>query len=349
VNAFVVVPAHDEVTTVGDVVRRARRHAPVIVVDDGSTDGTAQAAALAGADVCRHPRRCGKGQALRTGVAAARARGATHVVTLDADGQHDSDDVPALLAAAAPRTLVVGARLCGDGALPPGRAEAIVVAGFFVNWASGLRLSDTQSGFRVYPLDVFDEVPARHGGFVFETEVLLAAAGRGWTIREVPVRARPRVAARSRFRPVVDGIAIGAHLAGCSIARAAREVAAAVAEIASVVAGRLARERHAAILEAAAPYAGGLAWGTMIALLAVRRAGGRLAWWWRHPRGRRAVAAATAVLGLPLVLPLLVLAALTRVRLPALTAVIVGLYAQERLNAQPTPAAIAVGTAWTRS
>ena len=267
-NTFVVVPAHDEATTVGDVVRRARRHAPVIVVDDGSTDGTPDLVA-----------------ALRTGVAAARARGATHVVTLDADGQHDSDDVPALLAAAAPRTLVVGARLYGDAALPPGRAEAIVVAGFFVNWASGLRLIDTQSGFRVYPLEIFDEVSAHHGGFVFETEVLLAAAGHGWTIREVPVRALPRVAARSRFRPVVDGIAIGAHLAGRSIARGAREVAAAGGEIASVVAGRLARERHAALLETAAPYAGGMTWGS--SAVGSRGGGvihGRVARWRRRPR-----------------------------------------------------------------
>ena len=347
-NAFVVVPAYDEATTVGDVVRRARRHAPVIVVDDGSGDGTAQAAALAGADVRRHPQRRGKAEALRTGAAAARARGATHVVTLDADGQHDSDDVPALLAAVAPCTLVVGVRPRGDGALPPGRAEAIVVAGFFVNWASGLSLIDTQSGFRVYPLDVFDEVPARHGGFVFETEVLLAAAGRGWSIREVPVRALPRVAARSRFRPVVDGIAIGAHLATRSIARAVREAAAALGQIASVVAGRLARERHAAIFEAAAPYAGGIGWGAIIALLAARRAGGRLAWWWRHPRRRRATAAATAALALPLVLPLLVLAALTGLRLRALSAVVAGVYAQERLHAEPTPHAIAVRTVWTR-
>src|SRR5204862_7056961 len=179
---FVVVPAHDEATTVGDVVRRARRHAPVIVVDDGSTDGTAEAAVAAGADVRRHARRLGKAQALRTGVVAARARGATPVVTLRADRQPDPDDVSALLAATAPRTLVVGARRTGDGALPAGRAEAIVVAGFFVNWASGLRLADTQSGFRVYPVAIFDEVPARRGGFVFETEVLLAAAARSTSV-----------------------------------------------------------------------------------------------------------------------------------------------------------------------
>jgi hypothetical protein len=345
----VVVPAHDEASTIGHVVRRARAHAPVIVVDDGSTDETAQVAARAGAEVRRHARRRGKADALRTGIAAARARGATHVVTLDADGQHDPDDVPALLAAVAPRTLVVGARPPGDGALPAGRAEAIVVAGFFVNWTSGMRLADTQSGFRVYPVSVLDEVPTRRGGFVFETEVLLAAAARGWAVREVPVRALPRVAARSRFRPVIDGIAIGAHLGGRAIVRAGREVSAAASEIASVAGASRARERHAAMLEGAAPYAGGAAWGFMMGVMAMRCAGARLASWWRHPRCRRAATASTAVLGLPLVLPLLVLAALSGTHLPPLSTLIAALYAQERLDTDAAPLTMAVKTLWTRS
>jgi hypothetical protein len=349
VISVVVVPAHDEGATVGDVVRRARRHAPVIVVDDGSTDGTAAAARAAGAEVLTHARRRGKAQALRTGVAAARARGATHVVTLDADGQHHPDDVPALLAAAGPRTLVMGTRPLGSDALPAGRAEAIVVAGFFVNWASGLRLADTQSGFRVYPMAVFDEVPARRGGFVFETEVLLAAAARGWLVREVPVRSLPRAAARSRFRPVADGVAIGAHLAGRSLARAASEAAAAARELVAVASRRRARARHAAMLEGAAPWAGGIAWGLMIGVMAGRLAGGRLAWWWRHPRRRRAAAATTAALGLPAVLPLLVLAALTGRRLPPARALVAALYSQDRLDAETAPPAVAVRTLWTRS
>jgi len=346
---FVVVPAHDEATTVGDVVRRARIHAPVIVVDDGSTDGTAEAAVAAGADVRRHARRLGKAQALRTGVVAARARGATHVVTLDADGQHDPDDVPALLAASAPRTLVVGARLPGDGALPAGRAEAIVVAGFFVNWASGLRLADTQSGFRVYPAAVFDEVPARRGGFVFETEVLLAAAARGWSVREVPVRVLPRAAARSRFRPVADGVAIGAHLAGRSLARGAAEWRAAVGEIVALASRQRARERHAVMLEGAAPYAGGITWGFMVGVMAGRCGAGRLAWWWRHPRRRRATAATTAALGLSVVLPLLVAEALTGRRLPAARALVGALYSQARLDTPPRAPVAAVETLATRS
>jgi Glycosyl transferase family 2 len=349
VIAFVVVPAYDEASTIDGVVQRARVHAPVIVVDDGSTDGTAEAATHAGAEVHRHPRRLGKAQALRTGVAVARARGATHIITLDADGQHDPDDIPALLAVAAPRTLVIGTRSPGEGALPAGRAEAVVVAGFFVNWASGLRLADTQSGFRVYPTAVFDEIPTRRGGFVFETEVLVAAAMCGWAVREVPVRALPRVAARSRFRPVVDGVAIGAHLGGHTLARAAREASAAASELAALASASRARERHAAMLEGAAPYVGGVGWGLMMGVMAARCAAGRLAWWWRHPRRRRAAAATTAALGLPLVLPLLVFVALSGVRLPMVSALVEALYAQARLDSDRAPASIAVKTLWTRS
>jgi hypothetical protein len=223
VNPVIVVPAHDEAGTVGAVVREARRYAPVLVVDDGSADGTAAEAAAAGAQVLRHPRRRGKGRALRTGFLAARARGASHVVTLDADGQHDPGDVPALLAAAGPRTIVVGAR---EPAPEPmgARAHANRIAGFFVRGVSGLRLPDTQCGFRVYPLAVLSEVPTRRGGFVFETEVLIAAAERGFAVRWVPVRARPRRAARSRFRPLLDGGAVAAYLAARTLARVAGEV-----------------------------------------------------------------------------------------------------------------------------
>jgi Glycosyl transferase family 2 len=341
-SPFVIVPAYDEAATVGRVVDRARPYAPVIVVDDGSGDGTAEAAARAGAQVCRHVRRRGKARALLTGVAAARARGATHIVTLDADGQHDPDELPALLSASGPRTLVIGVRDRDGAALSAGRADAIVVAGFFVNWASGLRLADTQSGFRVYPIAIFDEVPTCHGGFVFETEVLLAAAASGFTVREVPVRALPRAAARSRFRPVVDGVAIGAHLGSRSLVRAAHEASAAAGAVAALASRRRARERHAVMLEGAAPYAGGAAWGLMLGVMAARCATGRLAWWWRHPRRRRATAAATAVLGLPVVLPLLAVAALTGVRLSPASALVAALYSQARLDAEVLTSAVAV-------
>src|SRR5947208_455915 len=235
---IVVVPVFNEAETIGEVVAAARAHAPVLVVDDGSDDGSAAAARAAGAEVLRHPRRLGKGQAIRTGVAAARSRRASVVVTLDGDGQHDPGDLTAVLGAArgAPRAIVVGSRLAEAGVLPPDRLNAIRVAGFFVNWASGLKLEDTQSGYRAYPVTLFDEVELRHGGFVLETEVLIAAAARGWQVREVPVQAIPRARRRSRFRPLGDGAAIGAYLAGRVVARGAVGAAAVTtAELYAVV------------------------------------------------------------------------------------------------------------------
>src|SRR5437879_12569170 len=94
----------NEAETISEVVAAARAHAPVLVVDDGSEDGGAAAARAAGADLLRHPRRLGKGQAIRTGIAAARSRGASVVVTLDGDGQHDPQDLPAVLGTAQSRS-----------------------------------------------------------------------------------------------------------------------------------------------------------------------------------------------------------------------------------------------------
>src|SRR5439155_1530586 len=124
----------------------ARAHAPVLVVDDGSEDGGAAAARAAGADLLHHPRRLGKGQAIRTGIAAARSRGASVVVTLDGDGQHDPQDLPAVLGTAqsAPRAIVIGSRLAEPGALAPDRLNAIRVAGFFV-YRSEEHTSELQS------------------------------------------------------------------------------------------------------------------------------------------------------------------------------------------------------------
>jgi hypothetical protein len=351
VTLLLLIPAHDERATVGAVVARARRHGHVLVVDDGSADGTGAVAEAAGAEVLRHPRRLGKAQALRTGIAAARARGASHVVTLDADGQHDPDDVPALLTAAAPRAIVVGGRLGDTAAVAPERLDAIRVAGFFASWASGLRVRDTQSGYRLYPLELFDEVPTERGGFVFETEILLAAAARGWTVREVPVRALPRVASRSRFRPVGDGVTIGAFVARRAAARFASEAAAGAAEVAAVLSAPRRRARHAAMLEAAAAYGGSPAWGLAIGAAAAQRLGARVNAWRRHPRLRRTAAAATATLALPVVLPVLLAQGLLGRRLSdAVTGLVEGIYAQERLDADSaSTATLDVDTLVTRS
>ncbi len=337
-QAWIVVPAFEEAATVGRVVEAARAHGPVLVVDDGSRDATAAVARAAGAEVIRHPRRLGKGQALRTGIAAARARGAALVATLDGDGQHDPADLPALLAAAreGPRAVVVGSRVTGraGGGVPAGRLNAIRVASFFLSWVTGLRLHDTQSGFRVYPLALFDEARTRRGGFVFETEVLVAAAARGYAVREVPVRVVPRAARRSRFRPLADGGAIGAYLARQALGRWGAEVAAAAREVVAPFGRERRRLRQAEILAAGAACGGSIgAWGTAVATVAVGRASSRLAGWWHHPRRRRAAAAAWASLAAPAVLALAAVQTVAGRRLPdILTPLVARLYSPDRLE-----------------
>src|SRR2546426_5625693 len=138
-TALIVVPVFNEADTVGEVVAAARAYAPVLVVDDGSRDGSAEIARRAGAEVIRHPRRFGKGEAIRTGIAAARDRGVSVVVTLDGDGQHSPSDLGLVLGAARGRrrTIVIGGRPHDPPAPPPPRLEAICGAGFFVYWARG--------------------------------------------------------------------------------------------------------------------------------------------------------------------------------------------------------------------
>lgn len=327
-RVLAVVPVFDEAATIEAVVRGARAHVPVLVVDDGSHDGSGALAEAAGALVLRHPRRLGKAQALRTGVAAARGRGASAIVTLDGDGQHDPAQIPRLLEALTPRTIVVGGRLHTADALPADRLNAMRVAGFFIGWAGGLRVADTQSGFRAYPLALFDEVATWRSGFVFETEVLLAAAVRGWRVREVPVPAIPRAARRSRFRPLRDSAAIGAYLAGHVVCRAGREAVAGVEEVAAVFTSERCQVRHAALLAAAAAYADSPAWGLALGAAAVSRLGARLVHWWRHPRWRHDARAARGVAAAPVVLPLMALQALAGPRGPDMvTPLVTRLYA----------------------
>ncbi len=302
---LIVIPAYNEVASVARVVEAARVWAPVIVVDDGSTDGTAAAATAAGADVISHRRQLGKGQAIRTGVAATRARGASVMVTLDADGQHDPDDVPLVLAAIrqSPRAIVIASRRRDESALPRSRRNALRIAAFFVDWTGDVSVRDTQSGFRAYPVSLFDELTLKRGGFVFETEVLLAAAAAGWSIVEVDIRALAGADRRSRFRPVIDGAAIATYLGRQVLARWGVELATAAREVASVAGRDRRRARHAVMIQSAALYADSPGtWAFTIGVTACRRAAVRLSTWWRHPRLRRAALAARVTLAAPVVL-----------------------------------------------
>jgi glycosyltransferase involved in cell wall biosynthesis len=205
----IVIPALNERATLRGLVVRLLPLCPdLIVVDDGSTDGTADSLAGLPVTVVRHAERQGKGAALRDGFAAALARGADAIMTMDADGQHAPEDVERLMAAWRdhPECLVIGARTVGRERQPPLRRFANSVADWFVSWASGQRVLDSQSGHRVYPRPAAALAMSLEGtGFEFEAEVLIECAHEGIHWVAVPIEARYSPGFRhSHFAPVKD-------------------------------------------------------------------------------------------------------------------------------------------------
>jgi glycosyltransferase involved in cell wall biosynthesis len=171
------------------VVGGALAHLPVIVVDDGSTDDTAERAAAAGAEVVRQVPNQGKGVALRTGFARAIADGYDAAVTLDADGQHDPAEIPAFLAAfgAGGADLVVGRR--DFRRMPPVRRVSNELGGLAFSWAVGRDVPDNQSGYRLLSRRLMAELlEGREAGFEFEVEQLTTCIRLGWPIAWVPIR-----------------------------------------------------------------------------------------------------------------------------------------------------------------
>jgi len=211
----VIIPAYNEVATIREMAERSLHFCPeVIVVDDGSTDGTHQALAGLPVRLLRNEQNQGKAAALWRGAHEALKSPLDAIVTLDGDGQHAPEDIPRLLAAARehPGAIVIGARLADRSAIPTGRYLANRIAAFWISWACGQKLADSQSGFRVYPADLFRKVVVPHGrnrGFVFESEILIEAARLGHPCVLVPIAALYRPGMRaSHFRPVLDIVRI---------------------------------------------------------------------------------------------------------------------------------------------
>ncbi len=210
---FVVIPCLNEEAAIGALLRGALAHCDdVIVVDDGSSDATAEIAARMPVTLIRHPERRGKGEALRTGFREARKRGAGGVLAMDGDGQHDPADIPRILATARrfPGALVIGARLRERERQPGARRRANDFADWGISWACGRPVADTQSGQRWYPRAAVELVDIPAQDFVFEAAILIAASRElEMPIVSVPIASRYDASARhSHFRPVRDVVRI---------------------------------------------------------------------------------------------------------------------------------------------
>lgn len=185
-----VIPALNEATRIGAVVKAALPYVDrVVVVDDGSRDGTGDAARAAGAFVLRHPENCGAGAATMTGIEAARRMGATNVVTLDADEQHDAKDIPTLLASLATGVDVVFANRFGQrNKIPPIRRVFNAIGNLVTLAATGMWISDSQCGYKAFGPTAVRQLHLRMSGFEFCTEIVRETVQRKWSYAEVPVK-----------------------------------------------------------------------------------------------------------------------------------------------------------------
>ena len=205
------IPAFQAGASVGDVVRRTREVLPdVLVVDDGSSDATAEAARGAGAELVAHAVNRGKGAALVTAFRTLFGRGWDGVVTLDADGQHLPEEIPKLLEAArGGADLVLGTRDHLFAEMAAARRVANRLSSWAISWAAGQPLSDVQTGFRFYTRGLVEATGFPETRFDAESAVVVRASRRGFRIVTVPVRlgfADGRTT--SHYRPLVDSLRI---------------------------------------------------------------------------------------------------------------------------------------------
>jgi glycosyltransferase involved in cell wall biosynthesis len=204
----VVIPCFNEGASIADLVAAVRKQfSTVLVVDDGSTDDTADRALSAGAQVVRHAKNLGKGAALRTGLSQARQQGFAWAFTLDGDGQHTPDDMTAFLQCAE-RTgalLVIGNRMHNARAIPWLRRQVNRWMSRQLSRHAGKSLPDSQCGFRLIHLKTWATLPLETDHFEVESETLVAFLAAAYPVTFVPIQVIGG-GRNSQVHPVTDAL-----------------------------------------------------------------------------------------------------------------------------------------------
>lgn len=217
-RTLIIIPAYNEELTIGSVVALAKKYGDVLVVDDGSKDRTSEIAQNAGAIVVRHEINKGKGAALKTGFGYALSNDYEVVVTLDADGQHNPDEIPLLLKPilGGEADLVIGSRYLNGvhRNIPLYRRLGLWVLNKTTNVASSAKIKDSQSGFRALNRKVLESLNINADGYHVESEMITQLSEKGLRIKEVPINVRYDVPKKHKKHPVVHGVSVLAKIVG---------------------------------------------------------------------------------------------------------------------------------------
>jgi glycosyltransferase involved in cell wall biosynthesis len=209
-KCVVLIPTYNNEKTLKQVIDAVRLYSPnVMVVNDGSTDSTADILSKEeGIHVVSYENNRGKGYALKTGLREAINLGYKYAITIDSDGQHYADDIPVFINEIKenPNSLLVGARNLQAENMPSKNTFANKFSNFWYKVETGITLSDTQSGFRLYPLDFINSTRFITRGYEFEVEVIVRAAWKGLLVKNVPIKVfYPKAEERvSHFKPLRD-------------------------------------------------------------------------------------------------------------------------------------------------
>jgi len=207
----VVIPAYNEGETIDRVIKQTLEYSDnIIVVDDGSSDNTLSEIEKSNVEIIKHQDNQGKAASLWHGITSALKQDIDFIITLDGDGQHSAEHISLLIDMyqTHPGEIIIGARLADKSAIPAKRYYANKIANFWIAWAAGYPLSDSQSGFRLYPVKLFDNLSistTKNDSFVFESEIIIKAAQLGIHSKPVAIPAIYAKGARaSHFRGVRD-------------------------------------------------------------------------------------------------------------------------------------------------
>ena len=212
-RVLLVVPVYNHPERLREVIERALAvHSDVCVVDDGSEQDPAPLLQGLPVTLLRHDYNMGKGAAIRSAAAHAEAQGKTHIVTLDADGQHFPEDVPAILSAieSDPAAIIIGVRDFERSNAPGSSRFGRSFGNFWVRVQTGTAVEDIQSGYRAYPVELLRELRTFTRRYAFEVEIVVRALWAGRPVRGVPIRVfYPSKAERvSHFGALRDNVAL---------------------------------------------------------------------------------------------------------------------------------------------